>query len=53
VKIVYEQPTIRDYGSIADHTFTRAGGSGPKVGDWQVCKTDKFGEYSCSSTGLS
>lgn len=45
----YEKPKIVDYGPITAHTFTRAGGSGPKVGDWQVCKTDKFHEYSCSS----
>ncbi|HEX6664802.1 MAG TPA: hypothetical protein VF025_14110 [Gaiellaceae bacterium] len=45
----YEKPTIVDYGPITAHTFTRAGGSGPKVGDFQVCKTDKFHEYSCSS----
>ena len=52
MKVPYQRPLIIDHGSIAQHTFTRAGGHGPKVGDWQVCKTDKFGEYSCSS-GLS
>jgi hypothetical protein len=45
----YEKPTIVDYGPITAHTFTRAGGSGPKVGDWQVCKLDKQQEYSCTS----
>jgi hypothetical protein len=49
----YEAPTLVEYGSISAHTFTRAGGGGPKVGDWQVCTTDKFGEYSCSSHGFS
>jgi hypothetical protein len=48
----YEPPMVTDHGSIAEHTFTRAGGDPPKVGDWQVCKTDKFSEYSCTS-GLS
>lgn len=43
----YEKPAIVDYGPITAHTFTRAGGSGPKVGDWQVCKLDKFQEFSC------
>jgi hypothetical protein len=45
----YEKPVIVDYGSITAHTFTRAGGSGPKVGDWQVCKLDKQQEYSCTT----
>ncbi len=45
----YEKPTIVDYGPITAHTFTRAGGTGPKVGDWQVCKLDKQQEYSCTS----
>jgi hypothetical protein len=52
MKIPYSPPRIVDHGSITQHTFTRAGGDGPKVGDWQVCKTDKYGEYSCTS-GLS
>jgi hypothetical protein len=52
MKIPYSPPKVADHGSITHHTFTRVGGSGPKVGDWQVCKTDKFGEYSCTS-GLS
>ena len=46
----YEKPMIVDYGPITAHTFTRAGGSGPKVGDWQVCKLDKKLEYSCTTT---
>jgi hypothetical protein len=49
----YEPPVLTEYGSISAHTFTRAGGGGPKLGDWQVCTTDKFGEYSCSSHGFS
>jgi hypothetical protein len=49
----YEAPALIAYGSISAHTFTRAGGGGPKMGDWQVCTTDKFGEYSCSSHGFS
>jgi hypothetical protein len=44
----YEKPEIADYGSIADHTFTRCGGVGPKVGDFRTCELDKFGECSCS-----
>lgn len=49
----YEAPALVEYGSISAHTFTRAGGDGPKQGDWQVCTLDKFGEYSCSSHGFS
>jgi hypothetical protein len=45
----YEPPKIVDYGPITAHTFTRAGGTGPKVGDWQVCRLDKQQEYSCTS----
>lgn len=42
----YEAPTITDLGSIAEHTFTRCGGSGPpKDLDCQFAK-DKFGEAS-------
>jgi hypothetical protein len=52
-KKTYVPPTIVDYGSIAASTFTRAGGRGPKVGDWIPCKLDKYSEYSCTSTGLS
>jgi hypothetical protein len=44
---------VVEYGSISAHTFTRAGGDGPKLGDWQVCRLDRFGEYSCSSHGFS
>jgi hypothetical protein len=46
--MTYEKPEIVDYGSIADHTFTRCGGVGPKVGDFRTCELDKFGECSCS-----
>jgi hypothetical protein len=45
----YEKPMIVDYGPIAAHTFTRAGGTGPKVGDFQECKLDKKLEYSCTT----
>jgi len=45
----YESPRIVDYGPITAHTFTRAGGTGPKLGDWQVCRLDKQQEYSCTS----
>jgi hypothetical protein len=45
--------SLIEYGSISAHTFTSAGGSGPKIGDWQVCTTDEFREYSCSSHGFS
>lgn len=56
----YETPTVMDHGSIAEHTFTRAGGGSndpdmcqgaanpPK--DWRECKLDCFGEYSCPSS---
>lgn len=56
----YEQPVIIDHGSIADHTFTNAGGGSndpeqcqgaatpPK--DTRTCKLDCFGEYSCPSS---
>jgi hypothetical protein len=40
---------IDDFGPITEHTFTRAGGAGPKMGDWIACALDKFGEYSCTS----
>jgi hypothetical protein len=36
----YDAPTLVEFGSISAHPFTRAGGGGPKVGDWQVCTTD-------------
>lgn len=44
----YEKPEIVDYGSIADHTFTRCGGIGPKLGDFRSCELDNFQECSCS-----
>lgn len=44
----YEKPEIVDYGSIADHTFTRCGGVGPKLGDFRSCELDNFQECSCS-----
>lgn len=55
----YERPDVIDHGSIADHTFTRAGGgtndpsqcqgraTPPK--DFRVAKLDCFGEYSHAS----
>ena len=47
----YQQPTITDHGSIAEHTFSRCPeGTGtfpPK--DTQSCELDKFGECSCGS----
>jgi hypothetical protein len=45
----YQSPVIDDFGPITEHTFTRAGGQGPKMGDWIACALDKFGEYSCTS----
>lgn len=51
----YEKPTIRDHGSIAQHTFTRClsgspvGGAPPK--DFQDFPLDKFGE--CSAGHVS
>lgn len=42
----YETPTIIDLGSIADHTFTRCGGThAPKDPDCRFAK-DNFGEAS-------
>ncbi len=51
----YEIPTVTDFGSIAEHTFTRcdtATGTWPKK-DWMTCEHDKFGECSCGHTGLT
>lgn len=44
----YETPTIIDHGSIAEHTFTRCGGSGPPKKDFPESehKLDKFNECS-------
>jgi hypothetical protein len=58
MKLSYERPVIQDFGSIAAHTFTRAGGSplgnSKKKGDWMQCSLDKHGEYSCGGDhGLS
>jgi hypothetical protein len=58
VKQSYERPAIEDFGSIASHTFTRAGGtplgSSKKKGDIVQCALDKHGEYSCGGDhGLS
>lgn len=56
----YEEPTIVDHGTIADHTYTNSssydgstdGCSGvatpPK--DTRECKLDCFGEYSCPTS---
>ena len=48
----YEVPSVRDFGSIAGHTFTNTGqvpGVGPKGKDWRTCDLDKFDEESCGS----
>jgi hypothetical protein len=55
---MYERPVIEDYGSIAGHTYTRAGGNliGPsnKQGSPVECALDKHGEWSCGGDhGLS
>jgi hypothetical protein len=51
----YNAPLVVDFGSIAEHTFTRCdpndGYHAPK--DWQICEYDKFAECSCGHTGLS
>lgn len=44
-------PEITDHGSIAEHTFTRCGGSGPPK-DFRPFGLDKFGECS-EGHGLS
>ncbi len=53
----YNAPLVVDYGSIAEHTFTRCpggtGGEGDPPKDYQMCEHDKFGECSCGGTGLS
>jgi hypothetical protein len=53
----YETPVVTDFGSIAEHTFTRcdtaSGGAGAPPKDWMTCEHDKFGECSCGSTGLT
>lgn len=49
----FETPEIFDYGSIADHTFTRSKegpcGQPDPPKDWRPCKLDKFCEWSCES----
>ena len=62
MRIAFEKPRIEDFGSIAEHTFTRCGGTGytgpgtapaapPKDFPWVPNKLDNFGE--CSGTGIS
>jgi hypothetical protein len=51
--LTYQTPIVADYGSIADHTFTRCGGNCPnsnKTGSAQPIGRDKFCE--CSHTNL-
>jgi hypothetical protein len=45
----YVYPIIVDYGSIADHTFTRAGGCGSKKGSCEVRVKDTKCEHSHTS----
>jgi hypothetical protein len=50
---MYEAPKVVDYGSIAEHTFTNAGGLVPGVGPKgknpnPLLVQDKFGEPSHS-----
>jgi hypothetical protein len=52
----YEAPSIKDLGSIAEHTFAHAGGTVQAGGsgktppkDRNECGLDKFDEYSCGS----
>ena len=50
----YNAPLVVDYGSIAEHTFTRCPGGNSEADmpkDYQVCEHDKFGECSCGATG--
>ena len=43
VRLLYEKPTITDFGSIADHTFNN-----PGKGDKGTCGNDPmFNEPSC------
>ena len=52
---IYKAPSIVDYGSIGDHTFTRCPpaveGAPPK--DLTQCPEDKFEECSCPSVTVS
>jgi hypothetical protein len=53
----YEKPKVTDFGSIAEHTFTRCDtaedrpGAPPK--DFVTCAHDNHGECSCHTTGLT
>ncbi|MEX0815863.1 MAG: hypothetical protein WD027_00320 [Gaiellales bacterium] len=60
LKTPYEEPEILDFGSIADHTFLRCGGTGVNGGGHTPPKDfpyppayhlDKFGE--CSALALA
>lgn len=45
--MAYQKPLVSDLGFISENTFLRStGGTPPK--DWNVCKTDNHGDYSCS-----
>lgn len=44
----YEAPTIVDYGSIVEHTFTTPGGA--VKGCTVNCHLDKFNEHSQNET---
>ena len=55
MEIYDEAPGIVDYGSIAEHTFTRCGGYDPPK-DYPFPPSyhlDKFNECSAITTGLS
>jgi hypothetical protein len=47
----YEVPEVIDYGSIADHTFSNAGGCGPGK-SLTVLARDKCCEYSGHTSGI-
>lgn len=47
----WAEPEITDHGSIAQHTFTRCGGTGPPK-DHRIFGLDTFGECS-EGHGLS
>lgn len=51
--MIYERPTIIDYGSIGAHTFERATGGTPKKDTDTSCTTDNHGDFSCPSGGVS
>jgi hypothetical protein len=54
--MTYEAPRVIDYGSIAEHTFTRcegATGSDTPPKDFMICDHDNHGECSCANTGLT